>query len=207
MRKFILLTIVGFLVSGCAIGNTHRYDLGDAALVAESDKRVAVCVADLRPYVLSGEKTGTFVGLMRGGFGNPFDITTTSEKSLASDITTSVVKALKSKRISAVGVELPPTAGAAEARAALLKADADRFVLMLLNEWKTDTYFNTGLRHDITLNVLTKDGTRVAEKIIGGDENLGSITLPADVRVKAETAIRQKLETLLNDPSVVSALK
>ena len=89
MRKFFLLGIAGFLFSGCAIGNTHRYDLGNAALVAESDKRVAVCVADERPYVLSGEKPGSFVGLLRGGFGNPFDINTTSGEPMASDITTS----------------------------------------------------------------------------------------------------------------------
>ena len=207
MLKFFLLGIVGFLISGCAIGNTHRYDLGDAALVAESDKRVAVCVADQRPYVLSGEKPESFVGLMRGGFGNPFDINTTSGGLLASDITTSIVKALKAKRISAVPVDLPPKTGADKAREILLKAEADRFVLMVLNEWKTDTYFNTGLRHDITLKVLTKDGSQLVEKKLGGDENLGSVTLPADVRVKAETAIRQKLETLFNDRAVVSALK
>lgn len=207
MRRIFLLGIVGILLSGCAVGNTHRYNLGDAALAAESDKRIAVCVADLRPYVLSGEKQGGFVGLMHAGLSIPYDITTTSEATLTSDITDSVVKALKTKRISAVAIGIPAKSSEAKARELLLQAAADRYVLMLLKEWKTDTYLNTGLRHDLTLKVLSKEGSQIAEKSVGGDENLGSVMLPSDVRIQAETAIRRKLETLLNDPAVVSALK
>jgi hypothetical protein len=85
---------MGVLLGGCAVDNSHRYDLGDAEFQVESNKTVAVAVVDTRPYVLSGEKTANFSGLMRGGFGNPFDVTTDSGRALAEDLTISIVRAL-----------------------------------------------------------------------------------------------------------------
>lgn len=207
LRRCVLLVFLGCLVSGCAIGNTHRYDLGDATFELESDKTVAVTAVDVRPYVRSGEKTPDFVGLMRGGFGNPFDITTDSGRPLADDVTTSIVKSLKVSNVGALEVTVPPGADVAEARKTLLAADADRFAMLLVREWKSDTYFNTGLLYDLSLRVLQQDGTLIVEKTVSGDDNLGASGVPADARVNTEKAFRQKLEAVFGDPGVVSALQ
>ncbi len=205
MRSLLLLILMSVFMSGCAIGNTYRYDLGDAQFNLNSDKTVAVTTLDLRPYVRSGDKSPTFVGLMRGGFGNPFDVLTSSGRPLAEDMTISIVEALKKSDIKAFGVTAPAGANRSDTQDRLLQEDADRFVLFLILEWKTDTFFNTGLIHNVTLQVLHRDGSRVAEKTLQGRDNLGVAGLPKDARVKAEKAFREKLEAIFNDPEVASA--
>ena len=207
MRHAVLLFAAIVLLGGCAIGNTHRYDLGDAALEVETDKTVAVTAVDLRPYVRPDDKDATFVGLMRGGFGNPFNITTDSGRPLAEDLTVSMVAALQKSDVKAQGVTTATGVGESAAREALLKARAERFVLLLIREWKTDTYMNTELINDVALEVLGPGGAKLADKTLKGRETLGGAFVPADVRVNAEKAIKRKLEEAFNDPAVASALR
>mgnify|MGYP006928212877 CR=1 FL=1 len=101
----------------------------------------------------------------------------------------------------------PPTSEPDQARDHLLKADATRFVFVLMREWKSDTYVNTGLTYDLTLDVLEKDGSVLAEKSANGHDNLGASMVPADARTNSERAFRQKLENLFGDPGVVAALE
>ena len=207
MRRFFSILVVSVILGGCAVGNTYRYDLGDANIGLVSDKTVAVTVVDLRPYVLSGEKSADFVGLMRGGFGNPFDVTTSSKRSLADDIAFSIVESLKRSNIQALSVAAPPKTGEVEAQNILLKAEADRFTLLAIREWKSDTYFNTSLNYDVSVKVMGRNGATIAGKTIQDRETLGVSGLPADARRYAEKAVRQKLETIFNDPEISSALK
>lgn len=130
MQKFVLLAFIGVFLGGCAIGNTHRYDLGDASFDLESKNTVAISVVDLRPYILSGDKLPNFVGLLRGGFGNPFDVTTDSDRPLAEDMTISIVESLKKDNIRAIAVPVSASTDEAAARSLLLNAKADRFALL-----------------------------------------------------------------------------
>ena len=207
MHKLVLVLFLGVLVSGCAIGNSYRYDLGDAAFTVKSDKTVAVSAVDLRPYVRPDDKTPDFVGLQRGGFGNPFDVTTRSGKPLAEDMATSIVKALNQANVRAFSVAVASGSGVSAAREQLLKADAERFALLLIREWKTNTYVNTELFNDITLQVLRDDGSQIAEKTLQGRETLGATFVPADARVHAEKAFKARLESVFNDPEIAGALR
>ncbi len=206
MRQFVLVLFIGVLLGGCAVGNTHRYDLGDAELTLKSSKTIAVSTLDSRSYIISGEKTRDFVGLQRGGFGNPFGVTTDSGRPLSEDMTRSIVEAMRISGVTALAVTL----GSSDPNSAiktLLSEEADRYVLLILREWKADTYVNTNLIHDVTLQVLEGDGNKLAEKRIRGEENLGAALIPADSRVNTEKAFKAKLEALLNDPAIVEALK
>jgi hypothetical protein len=78
MTLFCVLLGVA-LLGGCAFGRTYSYsDVPIAMQAISSSGSVTVAVVDDRPYVLSGGKPDRFVGLMRGGFGNPFDVNTQS---------------------------------------------------------------------------------------------------------------------------------
>lgn len=206
MRQLILILCLGALLGGCAVGNTHRYHLGDADLSVASSNTVAVAVVDLRPYVLNGEKTPNFSGLFRGGFGNPWDVATDSGRPLAEDLAASIVVALQRKGIEATAVSLSPKTTEAEARTLVTASGADRCTLLSFREWKSDTYFNTGLTYDMTLEVLSADGTVMASKVLQGHDNLGASGVPADARVHVETAVKKKLETLFGSPEVQAAL-
>jgi hypothetical protein len=52
-------------------------------MVAANGTAVAVNVHDERPYVKSGDKAPYFIGKYRGGFGNPWDVTTQDKQPLA----------------------------------------------------------------------------------------------------------------------------
>src|SRR3546814_17022357 len=124
MRNLAFVLCMGVLLGGCAVGNTHRYDLGDAQFQVNSSKSIAVAVVDVRPYVLDGDKAPDFSGLMRGGFGNPFDVTTDSGQPLSADFTASIVAALQRDGNAAVAVPIAPNTGEADARHPLLASGA-----------------------------------------------------------------------------------
>lgn len=207
MRNAFLVLVLGCLVGGCAIGNTHRYDLGDATLGVESEQTVAVATVDMRPYVRSGDKSPNFVGLQRGGWGNPFDVRTRSGNSLADDMTVSIVESLKASNVGAVAVMVPSNAGLPAARKTLLASDADRFALFVLQEWKSDTYAATALIYDVSLSVLQSDGSVIAEEALKGRDNLGASMTPEGAREKTENGFRQKLEVLFGAPDIAKALR
>lgn len=207
MQKLILVVCMTVLLGGCAVGNTHRYDLGDAEFDLQTERTVAVAVVDLRPYVLSGEKTPSFVGLQRGGYGNPFDVNTDSGRGLAEDMSSSIVSSLTAAGVQAVGIPVPPKSSEAQARQLLMGVEADRCTLLTIREWKADTYFNTGLDFDVTLMVLSPEGAELAKTTLQGHDNLGSSMVPSDARVYAETAVRSKLEQMFGDPEVKSVLE
>ncbi|WP_282611331.1 hypothetical protein [Pelagibius sp. Alg239-R121] len=128
-------------------------------------------------------------------------------RSLSEDLTKSIVAALEKSGNSAAEVPAAPKSSIADARKFLLMADADRFALLTLQEWKSETYVNTGLSFDLTLEVMSKDDTELGRTTLHGKDNLGSAALPKDVRIASETAIRLKLETLFNEPSLKAALE
>jgi hypothetical protein len=97
MQKMLALVAFAFLVSGCAIGVKHDYSLGGLDIEADKTARVAIAVHDRRSYVRLGEKAPDFVGLSRGGFGNPFDVATASGEPLADDIASAIATSIRAK--------------------------------------------------------------------------------------------------------------
>ena len=58
---------VAALLGGCAVGGTYNYSEMPIAMQGISTTgTVAIAVHDTRPYVISGGKQPTFVGLARG---------------------------------------------------------------------------------------------------------------------------------------------
>ena len=201
------LTVL-LLLGGCAYGVKHDYDQKGLDLGTTTSASVAVGTLDHRPYVVNGQKGQDFVGLSRGGFGNPFDVTTQSGKPLASDISNAIVASMKGKGVDAKAVELKPALSFAEASASLRAAGAQRSVLLRLLEWKADTMINVGLNYDIDLRVFDKDGNLLTTKLQQGRENLGS----GDPFSPGGTSqvlprFRRMMEMLFREPEVVKALQ
>jgi len=207
--SFIACAIALVTASGCAVGNKHQYAGIVPELAIETPLTTAVAVQDQRPYVLDGDKTPNFVGIQRGGFGNPFDVTTASGMSLASDISESIVAALEKKNINAIQVDLAPKATDAQISEILISASADRLLQIKLVEWKADTYQNTALIYDVRLSVLDATGKVIAESAKQGRDDLGGSFMnpPAHAKTAVPVAFRRIFEGLLNDPKVIAALR
>ena len=172
MRKSLLVGFAVLLLQGCAMGVKHDYQT-PLDLRVSTPAPVAVATLDNRPYVVNGQKPANFVGLSRGGFGNPFDVTTQSGQPLASDISGSIVASMKGKGVDAKVVELKPGTPESEALSQLRAAGAQKSVLLTLREWKSDALVNIGFGYDMDLRVLDRNGKVLASKAERGNENLG----------------------------------
>ena len=208
-RSMAVALFMLFLACGCAVGNKHNYADVVAEVQASGSSSVSVATHDQRPYVVSGEKLPQFVGLQRGGFGNPFNVSTLGDKPLADDITRDIAASLEKKGFHAIPVIVLPTDSGEAVLQKSKNAAADRGIIVTLLEWKTDTYSNVALLYDVNMSVYGKDGQQLAQKNIKGRDNLGgsSWNPPAHAKKAVPVALRQKLEKLLNSPEISKALQ
>jgi hypothetical protein len=209
-----ILAILLPLISGCAVGVTHRYHDSIADVQATGTGSLAVVVQDARPYVVTGNKTPNFVGLSRDGHGIPFDVSTESGRPLADDIGASVCQSLRQKGFSCTMLETQPkamiddTAMKTRAVEAARRANAVCVLLLFLNEWKSDTYLNVALIYDVVLVALKADGSTATTERIQGRDNLGGdIWSPPGYSTRVVSiAFKGKLERLLNAPKIGESL-
>jgi hypothetical protein len=204
----LAVSLILALSTGCAVGNKHQYAGVAPNLTVETSRTTAVAVQDRRPYVLDGDKDPKFVGIQRGGFGNPFDVTTESGRPLANDMCQAIVAALKKRNVAATPVDVLPKATDDEAKQVLLTASADRQILIRLIEWKSDTYQNTALIYDVRLSVFDAGGKLLVENARQGRDDLGGgFIAPSHAKEAVPEAFRRIFEELLNEPKVLAALQ
>ena len=207
-RIWIVLCASLFL-GGCAVGQQIRYHDADLTLNASGNTPVAVASVDGRPYIKSGEKEKTYIGTFRGGFGNPFNVSTESGKPLADDMSSVICASLKKKGFACAPVSVDPKESLDEITQKLKGSKAMRLMLLAINEWRSDTYTNTSLYYDVVLTVMDNQGAQLAASKAKGEDDLGGrmSNPPAHAKEEVPKAYQKKLEALLNDPSVISALR
>jgi hypothetical protein len=212
MKLFLTLVALLLIVEGCGGARLkHQYHQAQLDLNSKGDGQVAVTVGDKRPYVVSGDKTSTFTGLMRNNFGMPFNITTESGNALAHDMATVVVRSLAAKGFSSSEVVVPPGTSSAD----YIKQNHPRRVLSItIFEWNSHSYAGLfghetqELKYDVKAEVYDSKGTVLATKNIGGLDNL---PVPggdffAHSRTAMATAYKGTFERLLNDPKISNAI-
>lgn len=182
---------MGYAVRGDSTGVRHgrKESVQSAwpAVAGYTSFGVEVAVTDQRPYVLSGSKQPAFVGLSRGGFGNPFDVMTESGQPLAQDVQTAVQRGLSNAGINA-------SAASGDTRRAA--GASSRLLLLILKEWKSDTYTTTGFAYDFSAEVYDAGG-----KLLGSQNVRGSRNTTSGV-----DGGRQALTELLGSKSISAAL-
>jgi hypothetical protein len=203
-----LVVIAMLVLSGCAFGNRHAYHSVLATPALSGTAQVGIATHDQRPYVLSRNKDPQFVGLSRGGYGNPFDVRTADDAPLADGITQALTNSLRARGFRPVAVIVAASMSPSQVQERLAQAGGDRAVLLTLREWKSDTYVGTGLIYDVTLSVVDSSGRVLGEKTLNGRDDLGGNFWdpPGHAREAVPRAFKGKLEDLLNDAAVTAAL-
>jgi hypothetical protein len=204
--RFLIIATIAGILGGCAFGRTYSYaDTPIGLQGVASAGTVAVGVQDARPYVTSGGKRESFVGLMRGGFGNPFDVTTQSGGPLAVEMRDAIVRALKARGVTAEAAVIQVSDSPASAKRKLEQTKARRLALVAMKEWKSDSMMSTDLHYDVTLTIFDESGNQLATNSIKGMDNLGGLGLSPNEGISRATA--RKLDTLFDDEKIVAALK
>ncbi|MCK5359017.1 MAG: hypothetical protein KAJ95_00230 [Gammaproteobacteria bacterium] len=214
--KILTILSIAVVLNGCAVGNTLDYRSGTVDYDTGITKKVNFIVAfqDIRPYVLSGNKKNTFVGLQRSVAGIPYPVNTKSGQPLADDFAALVGNSLISNGLKAEYVSFQ------------FRKDVDEFVkenskegmkilIFTMREWKTDVHFTASIHYDVTLSVYDSTGNKLAETQqqgsdpIGPNERQGRKNLPdANIDIIGSLLKTPKIQAaILSDETAVPAEK
>lgn len=192
-----------FILGGCAMGQQFSYQGVSVPMPRiASAVPVSIAVQDKRPYVMSRNKPESFVGLMRGGFGNPFDVNTTSGQPMAVEMREAIVSSMRAKGIDVKAVTVSPNDGTDSVQRALIATGASKLVLVTLTEWKSDTMISTALIYDAVVVVMNQKGEELARARSNGRDNIGP-----SPHSSVPPAFARKFEALFDDEKIVQALK
>lgn len=185
-----LVISTALLLTGCAAGNRIDYRLSVpsiSSLPAVEKKEIEVAVVDQRPYVTSGRKRQTFVGVMRALAYVPYNITTLSGLSLSNDLQQATLSSLRRQFLNA-------RAGLSD----LSKASSQDHLLlrMTLRDWKNDVYMRARFDYDITVEVIDHSGMILASKTAKHSGAINHFIMAGS----------SALQEVLGDEQVVAAL-
>ncbi len=199
MRRFlpVPLLAVTALLQGCVFGNTQTFNYVPSSR-SEVGKGVVVllfAVDDQRPYIVSGEEPLNFVGEQRNGYGMPFNVTTTDGRPFAR-----VVQETVQRDLEAAGFHVAPLQDkAGDVAAAARLVQARRALVVVMHEFKSDTFNNINFDYDFEAIVYDEAGKELVRDRLAAEEELpGSLMNPAKAaRQKVPTYFYSKIHDLV----------
>ncbi len=201
-RRAALASLLG--LAAC----TSAYDLETIRTeVPRASGPVAISVIDLRPAVVSGRRPPNFVGVQQIGVGEPLDVLTRSGRPLAEEFARVLAGAFDDQGTEVWVVPLGPRDDADAAFAGFLQSPSDRFLLLEMAEWQTDTLIEVSVRWDLAVRVYDREGQVLAEETSRGSRAVeGTVILDEQKgRIAREEAARLFAE-LLGRPAIAEAL-
>lgn len=199
-----ILIVSASLLTGCAVGN--KYDIRQARAVAPvGSSTVAVGGVDEREYLKRGEIEPEYVGMTRGGYGNPFRVKTATKHPFAEEAAGVVAASLGSR----VRGPVRSYSSADAALHALRSGGAQRLVLLRVKAWESDTLINTSIDVDLVLEVYNAGGKLLASSSDKAYRDLGGniASPPMHARKVVLAELGRSLTRLMEQPSVANALK
>ncbi|WP_005036009.1 hypothetical protein [Holophaga foetida] len=137
---------------GCVVG--QKIDLTytpDTTFTPGQAQPLTVAVADLRPHVKNREKSPAYLGRLRGGFGNPWDVTTEGDVPLDQLFRVGLMADLE-----AMGFKAHEPQGPKTVKVEILDYDVDGMI-------------NGAFRYEIKVRVLDGTGAQLFENTLKED--------------------------------------
>jgi hypothetical protein len=203
------LALAALMLAGC--GSLYRINYSNirADLQYRGSRSVAVGVLDERPYILSGENDPRYVGTMRGGYGNPFDLWTESNMQLADEMAATVADSLRSSGFTVLAVKAAVGKDVTNILSAIETAGADRLVVMVVKDWWSNYYpaswgsEKTELIMNVELKIMDKN------RVVLGENGLKDTAIPPSGWPKDTIPgyYQKKMSELFNSPGIQNAFK
>lgn len=208
MKKILILLCAVYL-TGCVAGQKYNYEESsmDIPVKPSEQRTIILSVEDWRPYVLSGDKEPDFVGLQRGGFGEPWDVTTSSGRPMTEDMSAAIISGLKDAGY--IVFNIPGKNEDSYLVKAANKNAASRIVVLKVRGWKSDVYMGITLNCELYLSVLDAEGNLLAESIVKSIEKIAGgswATVDDNSRALAEE-FSKRVRNLFNEEGVRKALQ
>jgi|LSQX01.2.fsa_nt_gb hypothetical protein len=203
-----VMILIVFLAVGCGPRGI-RYTATLHDLTCSSSRSIAVAVLDERPYILKKEKDPSYVGLIRGGYGNPFDMWTESGAPLAEDMLHTITDSLRARGFKVTPLKTAAVNSREAALAGFKAADTDRLLLLVIREWYSDyipaayTPERSNLFVHVEAGVFNRNQKKTAGKNLMED-----LTLPSGWPYETIPSVYQsKISGLINDSRICRALQ
>lgn len=163
MRIILIILYVVFLTGCLAAGHEYNYEQisMDIPVEATEQESLILAVEDWRPYVLSGDKKASFVGLQRDGYGIPFDVDTASGKPMTEIMSAAIENGLKEAGYTVVSVS--GNNNHVYLVNAATKNNASRIVVLKVLDWKSDVMWGVTLHSNLDLSIFDAEGKLLAE--------------------------------------------
>ncbi len=209
MISLVCLSLAAGIIINCGSSYRINYSNVKADLNYSGTRSVAVGVLDKRPYVISGENDPRFVGTMRGGYGNPFDLWTTSDLRLSDEMASTMAESLRSKGFKVVSTKAVVGKDGSGMLNEMKATGAQRLVLMVMNDWwsnylpRSFSAEKSELIIDVELKVMDSKknslGSKKMKEIVNVESGWPQDTIPG--------WYQKKMTELLNDKGIQKALK
>ncbi|MBF0098033.1 MAG: hypothetical protein HQM04_03465 [Magnetococcales bacterium] len=184
--RFIAVCLLVLTLTGCVAGQSLKYNdlpaLGTPQVQSKGNMNLEVL--DQRPYVLDGTKKNTYIGHYRAGFGNPWDVKTSSGNPFAEEMRQSLIRELLQVGFSSKN------------------NPADSTLRVVILEWNMDTYINATLWYDLNVLILDPAGSIIHQQKIAKKQSIeGSFWTGAKsaVEKKAPEIFQQVIHQIVTD--------
>jgi hypothetical protein len=203
------LMLAVWMLAGC--GNLYRINYSNIKmdLNYSGTRSVSIGVLDQRPYILSGEKDPKYVGTIRGGYGNPFDLWTQSNLRLTDEMAATVADSLRSKGFNVLMVKAAVGKDGSGILSEMKSSGAERLIFIEVKDWWSNYYpasygaEKTELIMNVELKVLDR-----SQRVLGSSRIKGTAIPPSGWPKDTIPGFYQKkMNELLNDQSVKRALR
>lgn len=193
MRSTVSALVAAVLLGGCAAAHelSLQYEPPTTRHLS-SPPTVSLQVDDQRAFVASGEKTPSYVGHLRGGLGNTWNVTTADEVPLALQVRNDLLRELGS-----MGIHETPSG-------------SDKAIVVAIREWNFDTGLDSRLWYDLGIEVRSGGEVLVSssvkdERVIKGSVSSGPM---AGIDREIPAIYADVIQGLVrNNPGVIAALR
>ena len=208
----LLVVFSAIVLCSC---RTTKYDFTKIHLNTNlaSSARVAIAVQDLRPFLMSGEKPASYIGIHRDGLGIPKDgANTKSGKPLAEDLSALLVANLSRNGFKARSFLLSSSDDEQSAIEKGITQPTDRILILRMEQFRSDSWAEVELNWKFRLDIYDENGKKVATaENEGFEEGLKRNYTGAISDGQAQKVLSEKLvsifNTLLSSPDCITALQ
>jgi len=215
IKSFILLISLMVVHFPSEAKRTIEYRNIELQIEVNSDVTYAVAVLDKREVVTNQNQGPEFVGYIRSTTVIAFPIQTESGNPFADDVSLTISNAIQKTGAKVSQVSTDFKMDAAEVTDKLKATNADKLILVIIDEWRNDTRpwhmkVATEMIWNFRLQVFDGTGTLKAENNVegrdGGIDPSGSSNTKK-IKLITDRYYKEKMEQLFSGKSIVANLK
>ncbi len=214
-KPFVLLSLAVCIHLSAEAKRTQEYRFIEFQIETNSDLSYAVAVLDKREAVTDGSQGPDFVGYVRSTVAIAWPLRTESTNSFADDVSVSLKNSIEKSGAKVKLISTTCTMDQKEVIEKLKATNADKLLLITINEWCCDTksYFAkiaTDVIWDITLQVYDSNGEIKAENNTNGKDGAVNPSKKTNQKLRQQVVdvyFKEKMEKLFSGESIRAKLK